>query len=493
MNPEANVPATEPAAEAAAPAHRQGWLPWAVVGALALAIRLSRLDRFSYWLDEVLEVFTIRSSWGAMWRTLREQVLNPPLDYVLQKAFDAFGPSDAARRILPAVWGAACVVIFGLLIGRRASPRVGLLTAFCLAFAPFHVRYSQEVRPYSLGLFLTALVLLLIDRYLERPSGLRLVAVLAGAVAVAYTMFLAALVLLIAGGSLILDDALTESAPRRQSARLLLMWSPALIVIIAASYSPWLPLVWRSMGSPPFSPPPVFAVRRIGRLFSYFGFGFHDWYPLGLRGAFFIALVVGGAALALRKYRLRFLLVWAVLGIAAIEALEERHGVFDSIFHFLPAGIALTVLATLPIGWLAERRSGAVLASVILAMVVFLDARALAFYFRKGRADWRPAAAFLRAQPRDAVILTAGPYVQLCLGYYVNGPDWLCCPGPKDRQILDVGYDAAGLLTAWQPSRSAWLVTPLGAKLTPEDRLRDISGTTFPTAEMGVLVRRLGP
>lgn len=483
----------ETVSTATGPAKRLTWLSWALLGVLALAIRLHGLDRFSYWLDEMLEVFRIRASWSAMWRALRAEGINPPLDYVLQKAFDAFGPSDAARRILPAVWGSGCVVALGVLIGRRAGRRVGLLTAFCLAFAPFHVHYSQEIRPYSLGLFLTALALLSIDRYLEKQGGLRLVAVLAGAVAVAYTLFLAALVLLFAGSSLILDDALTGSAVRRRSARRLLVWSPALIVLMAASYAPWLPLVWRSMGSPALSTPPVFAVRRIGRLFSYFGFGFHDWYPLGLPGVFFIALVVGGAILAFWKYRLRFLLAWAVLGIVAIEALEERHGVFDSVFHFLPAGIALTVLATLPIGWLAERRSGAVLALGVVGMVLFLDVRALNFYFQKGRPDWRPAAAFLRARPRDEVILTAGQYVQLCVGYYVNGPDWLCCPGPRDRQILDVGYDAAGLRAIWPSSGSAWLVTTVGTRLVPEDRLRDAPSTTFPTAEMGVLIRRIDP
>ena len=37
-------------------------LPWALVLAVALAIRLSRLGHFSYWLDEVLETYAIRSA-----------------------------------------------------------------------------------------------------------------------------------------------------------------------------------------------------------------------------------------------------------------------------------------------------------------------------------------------------------------------------------------------------------------------------------------------
>ncbi len=492
MSANATLPADGDAAkEPGTAAHSTRWIPWTLIGTVALAIRLTALNRFSYWLDEMLEVFTIRSAWGTMLHTLQVQRFNPPLDYILEKAFDLLSPSDAARRILPALWGTGCVVVLGLLVGRRANPRVGLVTALCLAFAPFHVHYSQEVRPYSLAMFLTALTLLLIDRYLSRPGWVRLVAVLVSAVAVAYTMILATLVLLLAGSSLVLDDALTGSVIRRQAARRLLWWSPGLLLIIAVAYLPWLAPVWQLLGAPPFTPPPVFAARRVARLFSYFGFGFHDWYPLGRAGVLFIALVAGGGILAVSKYRLRFLVVWAVLGAAIIELLEERHGAWDSIFHFLPAGVALTALATLPIGWLAERRPRAWLAPIAIAIVLFLDARALVFYFQRGRPDWRPVAAFLRGQPGDVPILTAGAYTQLCVGYYVNGPDWLCCSGPGTRPIIDVGADAAGLSKEWPRTGSAWLVTPVGAVPTSLPASSPATGTLFPTADAGVLVRRL--
>jgi len=81
------------------------WIPWALIATVALAIRLSALNRFSYWLDEMLEVFMIRSGWGRMLHTLEQQRFNPPLDYILLKAFDLLGPTDAARRLLPAMWG----------------------------------------------------------------------------------------------------------------------------------------------------------------------------------------------------------------------------------------------------------------------------------------------------------------------------------------------------------------------------------------------------
>ena len=64
-----------------------------------------------------------------------------------------------------------------------------------LALAPFHVRYSQEFRPYSLGAFALCLTLLLLDLYLERPSLGRFVAVFVGCLVTMYALYLAAVVL----------------------------------------------------------------------------------------------------------------------------------------------------------------------------------------------------------------------------------------------------------------------------------------------------------
>ena len=62
----------------------------------------------------------------------------------------------------------------GALLARRAGRAAGAWAALLLAFAPFHVRYSQEFRPYALGLLLLSASLLALDRFLERPGRLRL-------------------------------------------------------------------------------------------------------------------------------------------------------------------------------------------------------------------------------------------------------------------------------------------------------------------------------
>src|SRR6266567_6586485 len=121
-----------------------------VIGVMAAAFRFYRLNHFSYWLDEILQVYMIRDNWSGLWRSLHWHRLHAPLDYVLLKAFETFHPSDAARRIPAVIWGVGCVIAFGGLIARRAGRGTGILASILLAAAPYHVHYSQEVRPYSL-------------------------------------------------------------------------------------------------------------------------------------------------------------------------------------------------------------------------------------------------------------------------------------------------------------------------------------------------------
>ena len=41
----------------------------------------------------------------------------------------------------------------------------------------------------------------------------------------------------------------------------------------------------------------------------------------------------------------------------------------------------------------------------------------------------------IRATPVLVPVFVDTDYTRLCLGYYVNGPDWLCCGRPSDRVI----------------------------------------------------------
>jgi Dolichyl-phosphate-mannose-protein mannosyltransferase len=474
---------------------RASWL-WATVGCMATLVRCYRLDHFSYWLDEIIDVYTLRGPWPVMWRSLREGVYNPPLHYSLLKVVEGFDPSDWSRRLVPALWGTACVLVFGWLVARRSTPAVGVTASVLLAFAPYHVRYSQEVRPYSLGMLLVCLSLLLLDMYLERPERKRLAALLLSCLAAAYAMYLAALMVIIAGGALLVGDSFSPDAARRQRARRFLMRSPLYAGVLALGYSPWLAVVLRAVRSPAPSAAPDFRWARAGRLISYFGFAQSDWHPVGASGFLFSLLVAAGVVIAVRRYRLSFVVVWALGGLATVELLEHRHPAYDSVFHYIPAGMALTALAATTIGWLLDSPGPRLGGIALLVLTLMLDGRTLETYFQRGRPDWRPLAGFLRQRPPFETIFTSSQYAQLCVAYYVVGPDWLCCRTAEQRDVISVDNRVSRLLEVWKGERPAWLVLP-GHHEAQE--LRDWSAhydtLVFPTAEGdgGAIVKQLVP
>ena len=62
--------------------------------------------------------------------------------------------AETVVRLPATVWGALAIYWLYRLGRRLHSPRVGLIAASLLAVSAFHIRYSQEVRFYSLFVFL---------------------------------------------------------------------------------------------------------------------------------------------------------------------------------------------------------------------------------------------------------------------------------------------------------------------------------------------------
>jgi len=240
------------------------------------------------------------------------------------------------------------------------------------------------------------------------------------------------------------------------------------------------------------SPPPAFGIARVVRWLSYFGFRGLDAPSPGPAEFLFALLVVAGGIAAWRRPRLRFALVWAVLGLSAVELFERSHSEYDSIFHWLPAGLGLTALAGSGTVYLFRRPVIRLAALAVLSGALLMTAGGLREYFRAGRPDWRPLAQFVAATPGTTRVFTENPYTLFCVAYYVCGPDWPPCRQPGRREILDVHGDLPTLLQAWNRGQDAWLVLGAGPR---SEELRSWSSslpsTAFPTAEGEAMVRQL--
>jgi hypothetical protein len=459
----------------------------------AAAVRLFRLDHFSYGLDEILQAFWISGDWRFFWKSLTFDAFHPPLDYLLDRIVEPLSPADWARKLLPVVWGLGTIVAVGLLVGCRAGRTAGWTAALLLAFAPFHVRYSQELRPYSLGLFLLALSLYLLDRYLEKPRAGRLAALWLACLATAYTLYLAAVVLAIAAAAMLAEDSFSADPGRRRAARRFLLWSPVFGAALFVAYLPWWPVVLEAARRPVPVPHPPMTWERMGRLLSFFSFAPDDGYPLGWRGPLYLLLVALGFRIAFKKPGLRFLVVWPLLGYVVIEMLGRLHPHWYVSRRYLPVGLAFPTLAALPIAALASKPRLRPVAVIPLAAVLFFDLRSLAVYFREGRADWRTLTDYLRREsPPHERVFTENQYKQLCTAYYLVGPRWAFEGGKRGREVLNLDGEVVRLTWSWRPGERAWLVA--GGPGMPYPDLRrwadPFPAISFPKAE-GSVLRRL--
>lgn len=451
-------------------------------------MRLYRLDHFSYGLDEVLQGFCIQGDWAFFWKSLKFDAVHPPLDYLIARGVETLAPADWARKLPAVFWGTGTVVLLGLLVGRRAGRAAGFFAALLLAFAPFHVRYSQEFRPYSLGLFMLCLALLCLDRFLERPGVARLAAVYLACLATAYALYLAALVLAIAAVGMLIEDSFAPEPLRRRAARRFLIASPLFAAALFLAYLPWWPVVLEAARRAPMAPRATLAADRFGRILSFFAFTAADGRAPTLLDALVILLAIAGAWLAIQTPRLRFLAVWSIGGFVAIETLNQLHPHYDTPNHFLPAGIAIPALAALSLAKLRRLKYGNATAAAVLALLLLSDGRVLSAYFQHGRADWRPLARFLRARPRAERIFTENQYSELCVAFYVEGPEWGYRGGRLGRDVWNLDGEIVRLTWSWKPGTTAWLVLAGEPRHEPLRRwAAALPSLSFSSAEGSVL------
>ncbi|HNB51267.1 MAG TPA: glycosyltransferase family 39 protein [Anaerolineales bacterium] len=157
----------------------EDWAPWLVIFIILVGggLRLLLLDRQDVWLDEAFSVWLARQSVGAMLHWVAQIDQHPPLYYLLLHAWISLnGDTPYAVRLLSALFGAGTIPMIYLIGKRLSGDGVGLAAATLLALSPFHIRFGQEARMYTLLTFnvsvaLYALVRLLTDPRAGQPIG----------------------------------------------------------------------------------------------------------------------------------------------------------------------------------------------------------------------------------------------------------------------------------------------------------------------------------
>ena len=137
---------------------------------VAAFLRLYQLGKTSLWFDEALTLITdnvLQKPWQALTQVtslLSKQ--QPAALYVHRFLFyywqKIVGLDEFKLRVLAAVFGILAVAGIYLLGKYLFNKKVGEYAALLLAFSPFHIYYSREVRQYSLISLLSIICIYLV-------------------------------------------------------------------------------------------------------------------------------------------------------------------------------------------------------------------------------------------------------------------------------------------------------------------------------------------
>ena len=120
---------------------------------LALFVRFHPISVSSIWYDEAFSLLLAKESPGQIWSITARDV-HPPLYYVLLHYWMLlFGDSVLSARSLSALADVGTLLLSIKLMSLVATRRATWIAALLLALLPISVRYSQEVRMYTLVSF----------------------------------------------------------------------------------------------------------------------------------------------------------------------------------------------------------------------------------------------------------------------------------------------------------------------------------------------------
>jgi 4-amino-4-deoxy-L-arabinose transferase-like glycosyltransferase len=137
----------------------------------AFALRMYHASTTLMWGDEGFSVYSVSRDLYAITFEGKDVDPHPPLFYYLLHFWIPLtGASELAIRFFSINFGTATVAMAWTLGRRLYSSQVGVVAAGLVALAPFAVQYSQEVRMYSLVMFLGALTTYLFLQWADHAS-----------------------------------------------------------------------------------------------------------------------------------------------------------------------------------------------------------------------------------------------------------------------------------------------------------------------------------
>ncbi len=146
----------------------------AVLIAAYTAFRFWGLTASCLWFDEIFSIHAAEHTWDTLFSFVALDLIHPPLFYVLLKLWIGIGGESLLwLRSFPVVFAVLALIPF-IALCREHKLKFGtqLLAVLFFAVNGSLIKYSQEVRMYSLLLCLSLFSIWLFVRYFDRATGL---------------------------------------------------------------------------------------------------------------------------------------------------------------------------------------------------------------------------------------------------------------------------------------------------------------------------------
>ncbi len=212
-----------------------------VVILVGSAIRLHHLAHDSFWIDEILTAMFSRHD---LKTAAFSDPHHPPLFYVLTLlSIRFFGESEFAVR-LPAMFAGILGIALTIQTGKTVKqPWLGLWAAIFLVLSPYHLKYSQEARHYTLLMAMSLLSYILLVRAMRRPGWQMWVVYGVVTVANLYTHY-GAFVVLATQATMITVWGAGQVWQKQYAS---IKYVPVAAAVVVLLYLPWVPRLLESL------------------------------------------------------------------------------------------------------------------------------------------------------------------------------------------------------------------------------------------------------
>jgi len=474
------------------------------VSAFAALPRVAGLGHVSLWLDEILGTLQASGSFSAGLAAVRADRVHPPGWFLLDWSWFQLTSAEPWRRLLPVILGVLTVVLLADLAKRWFGASAAVATALLASLSPFHVRYSQELRPYAAALLFFVLTLWAVERARHRddwrPWGL----VALGLLGSFSTLYIALLALPLAL-ALLCGPRATPSGHRAAVAKL--AWATA---IAALPLLPWVTVTGAALEKAHELEATNWSLDLAWRRWEFLTLAGREGAPGSASSLVVAAIALVGALSALRTHVGRVTVAGALVGTFGVELAlaaaghwsNGRYSVLAWPFLVLLVASGCVACGAAPASLLRGRkdgrtrrlceRLGIALATTAVATPMLAG---LLWYYGSGRPDWRGVAAAVGAVESDGPILVSNDWTRVALGYYLArlapGDDSLASDrirtlgADPSRELAAIDSSCAVLVEGGFPERKGLerltLETPLRVEFPrTHARLAVLAGRAMP-------------